>query len=66
MLNHEGYNVTINNIIDYINSLGLNMDYLDKRKLVKYLIFMDYADSVIDCYNKLIGKNQNFIYQIGK
>lgn len=60
MLNRAGYNVTESKVVDYLCGIGLNADILDKRKLVKYLIYMGYADSVIDCYNKLIGKNQEF------
>lgn len=56
----DGFDISIEKIITYINSLGLNCDILDKRKIVKYLIHKRYANNVIDAYNKLIGVGRKY------
>lgn len=59
-LEQNGYDVSKDKVIEYLKSINLSYDILDKRKLVKYLIYKGYSNNVLETYNKLIGKNQKF------
>lgn len=56
----NGFDISASKVIEYIEKLGINCDILDKRKLVKYLIYKGYACSVIEAYNRLIGVNKKY------
>ena len=45
---------------EYLYKIKLDCNILDKRKLVKYLMHMGYSSSIVDTYNKLIGKGQKY------
>ena len=60
LMQNSGYDISVKKINDYLKSINLNYDIIDKRKVVKYLIYKGYASSVINAYNNLIGKNQAF------
>lgn len=59
-LEDDNFDISYDKIINYLESINLNCDILDKRKLVKYLIYKNYSDSVINAYNKLIGFGQKY------
>lgn len=61
-----GYDISYSKVHHYIESVGLNCEIMDKRKIVKYLIYKGYYDKVIDVYNDLIGKGQKFYIPIKK
>lgn len=55
-LNKIGCDITTKKVIDYLEEIGLDTQIIDKRKLVKYLIYKNYASNVMDAYDKLIGQ----------
>lgn len=60
LLKKDGFNISTIKVKDYLQKANLDYNVLDKRKLVKYLIYMGYADSVIETYDKLIGPKQKY------
>ena len=62
-LQNDGYDISSSKVLDYLSKEGLNTDILDKRKLVKYLIYKKYSDSVIGAYNNLIGVGKKYYIQ---
>ena len=63
-LQNDGYDISSSKVLDYLSKEGLNTDILDKRKLVKYLIYKKYSDSVIGAYNNLIGVGKKYYIQV--
>ena len=59
-MKNDGYDISIDKVINYLNSIGINTDILDKRKIVKYLIYKKYSNGILDTYNNLIGVNQKY------
>ena len=59
-LSLDGYDITINKLYEFLIENNLSIDLLDKKKLVKYLIYKGYAETVLDAYNKLIGYGQKY------
>ena len=59
-LSLDGYDITINKLYEFLIENNLSIDLLDKKKLVKYLIYKGYAENVLDAYNKLIGYGQKY------
>lgn len=59
-LRKDGIEVSIKQLKDYLNSIDLDSQILDKRKLVKYLIYMGYSSTILETYQKLIGKGQKY------
>ena len=57
-MKNDGYDISVEKLIDYLDTYNYKYDYLDKRKIVKYLIYKEYANNVIDAYNRLIGRGQ--------
>ena len=60
MMNTAGYDVSLNKVISYLESINQRHKILDKRQLVKYLIYMGYANDTLDAYKTLIGKCKPF------
>ena len=60
MLERAGYDVSLNKVIAYLESINQRQKILDKRQLVKYLIYMGYAEDTLKAYKTLIGKYQPF------
>lgn len=59
-LRKDGIGVSVKQLKDYLNNIDLDNQILDKRKLVKYLIYMGYSSTIIETYQKLIGKGQKY------
>lgn len=59
-LRKDGTEVSIKQLKDYLDSINLDSQILDKRKLVKYLIHMGYSSTIVETYQKLIGKGQKY------
>lgn len=59
-LRKDGIGVSVKQLKDYLNNIDLDNQILDKRKLVKYLIYMGYSSTVVEAYQKLIGKGQKY------
>ena len=59
-LRKDGIEVSIKQLKDYLDSINLDSQILDKRKLVKYLIHMGYSSTIVETYQKLIGKGQKY------
>lgn len=60
LLQKDGYIISVDLLREYLKNINLDYTILDKRKLVKYLMYMGYSNSVIETYNTLIGKNQKY------
>lgn len=60
LLRKDGIEVSIKQLKDYLDSINLDSQILDKRKLVKYLIHMGYSSTIVETYQKLIGKGQKY------
>lgn len=60
LMAQDGYDVSVSKIVEYVESLGINCDILDKRKLVKYLIYQGYASSIVEAYGELIGVGRRY------
>ena len=50
-----GYNISNEQVSEYIKSIGLSYKYLDKRHIVRYLVDNNYTKSIYDTYANLIG-----------
>ncbi|HPE15062.1 MAG TPA: PHP domain-containing protein [Bacilli bacterium] len=59
-LKEDGFDISVDEILNYLESIKLSSEILDKRKIVKYLMFKGYSDSIIGTYNTLIGANQKY------
>lgn len=59
-LKEDGFDISVDKILNYLESIKLSSEILDKRKIVKYLMFKGYSDSIIGTYNTLIGANQKY------
>ncbi len=57
LMQKAGYDISISALENYLDK---KTDYLDKRKIVKYLIDKGYVSDTIDAYKKLIGKHCEF------
>lgn len=66
VLYNNGFNITKDDVINYIKSIGLNYDMMDKKKIVKYLLYKGYVKTTYDAYLNLIGKGQKFYIPIKK
>ena len=59
-LRKDGVDVSVKQLKDYLDSIDLDNQILDKRKLVKYLIYMGYSSNIVETYQKIIGKGQKY------
>ena len=59
-LSDDGFDVSPEQIKEYLDSINLDSQTLDKRKLVKYLMYKGYSNSVIGTYRELIGQGQKY------
>lgn len=60
LLRKDGFIISVELIKKYLKEINLDYDMLDKRKLVKYLMYMGYSNSIVETYNSLIGKKQKY------
>lgn len=60
MMQTAGYDISLSKVIAYLESINQKQKRLDKRQLVKYLIYMGYAEDTLKAYQTLIGKYQPF------
>lgn len=60
LLQQDGFDVDYDSIVTYIESLGIPFGYMDKRKLVRYLIYRGYATGVLETYKNLIGMEAKY------
>jgi len=60
LLRKDNFIISVDLIKEYLKNINLDYSILDKRKLVKYLIYMGYSNSIIETYDRLIGKNQKY------
>ena len=60
LLKKDNFDISIAKLYEYLKENKLDEEIIDKRKLVKYLIYKGYAEDILDAYNKLIGKNQKY------
>ena len=59
-MNQDGFDISKEKIENYLKQIGINSDIMSKRKIVKYLIYKGYSNSIIETYNKLIGKGRKY------
>lgn len=60
LLQDDNFDISLNKLKDYLKSINLSYDIIDKRKIVKYLIYKGYVTNVIEAYIKLIGLNRKY------
>ena len=60
LLKKDGYDISIEKVYEYLNNINLSYEYIDKRKLVKYLIYKGYSNTILETYDKLIGVGQKY------
>lgn len=60
LLRKDGFVISVELIKKYLQEINLDYTMLDKRKLVKYLMYMGYSNSIVETYNTLIGKKQKY------
>lgn len=60
MLQNDGVDISFNKIEKFLESIGIKTEYMDKRKIVKYLIHKGYAQGVLETYNNYLGANQKY------
>lgn len=65
-LNKENFDIDIQKIKTFCKQNNLKYSYLNKKLIVKYLIYKRYANTVKEAYDKLIGRNAPFYYPIIK
>lgn len=65
-LYNSGYDISVEKILDYMSIIGIKITSLNKKHIVKYLIYKQYVKSVLEAYDSLIGVNQRFYYPIKK
>lgn len=64
---HElGFDISKDSIDEYLSSIGIKYDFLDKRHIVKYLIYKKYVKDVQDAYCNLIGRGTNLYMELRK
>lgn len=60
LMEKAGYDISLEKLLIYLRESNFNTEIIDKRKIVKYLIYMGYANNVLDAYESLIGREQEF------
>lgn len=60
LLKKDGFVISETLIKKYLQEINLDYSILDKRKLVKYLMYMGYTNSIVETYETLIGKKQKY------
>lgn len=65
-LKKSGYNISNEQVSEYIKSIGLSYKYLDKRHIVRYLVDNNYTESVYDTYANLIGSGTRLYIPLKK
>jgi len=60
MMKKDGYDISVEKVIEYLEQTRIDCEIIDKRKIVKYLIYKKYAISVINAYDTLIGADQKY------
>lgn len=60
LLRKDGFIISVDLIKKYLQDIDLDDPMLDKRKLVKYLMYMGYSNSIVETYATLIGKKQKY------
>lgn len=61
-----GYDISVENVLDYMYRIGFKVDTLNKKHIVKYLIYKEYVRNVLEAYDHLIGVGTKFYYPIRK
>lgn len=59
-LKKDDFDISVDKVIKYLNNIKMDFEVIDKRKIVKYLIYKGYAANVMESYSKLIGFNQKY------
>lgn len=55
LLQKGGFDISVLQIKEFLDERNIDSTIIDKRKIVKYLIFKGYADTVLGAYEMLIG-----------
>lgn len=61
-----GYNISKEQVEEYMRSLGLSYKFLDKRHIVRYLVDKKYTKDVFDTYANLIGSGTKLYIPLKK
>lgn len=59
-MQQDGFDISKEKIEEYLKQVGITFDIMTKRKIVKYLMYKGYSNSIIETYNRLIGKGQKY------
>lgn len=60
LLEKDGFDISLEKLKQFLQSHNYDSAIIDKRKIVKYLIYKGYVSNVLEAYNKLIGVNKKF------
>ena len=66
ILQKNGFEISKEEIKEYYQKNSLPFNILDKKKIVKYLIYKEYTKSILETYDTLIGKNAKYYVPIKK
>jgi len=65
-LQQRNYDISEIKIFDYFADKNIYYKYLDKRHIVRYLIYKGYVKNVLDAYNNLIGRGTDLYIPLKK
>lgn len=61
-LQEQKYNISVDLLYQYLLNNKIETQYLNKRDIVKYLIDNGYANTILEVYERIIGRNtSNYI-----
>ena len=65
-LHNKGFNISVQQLIAYLEVKNINYSFLDKRHVVKYLIENKYTKDVYETYKNLIGRGTDLYIPLKK
>lgn len=60
LLEKGGFDISLSKLKEYLESHNYDSKIIDKRKIVKYLIYKGYVNDVLEAYTRYIGVNKEF------
>lgn len=66
LLAKDGYDISVEQVKQFLKEKHIECNYLDKRHVVKYLINRKYSNSVYETYSKIIGRGTKYYLPLKK
>ena len=60
------YDISKEQVLAYLSLNNIKCKYLDKRHIVRYLIYKGYAENVLDAYKNIIGRGTSLYLPLKK